>query len=378
MLDLVAGLRAELGTSVLFISHNLAVVRRMCDRVGVLCRPARGGGPGRRDLPRPTASLHGRAPPLPSAQRHRQAGTAARHHPWAPSRARRRALRLRLRRPLRACPCRLPGGGAAAASPSRGAREPVPLLGGGARPPAHRRSPASRRSDPAPTAGRRWSRSPLRPRPSTRTVTRSGARGRHARGRARRDPRAGRRVRKRQDDAGARPSRPHGSGRGNDSGARRRHSPAGLADRDTEDVQAIQIVFQNPDSALNRRFSARRILARALTKLLGLRGERRDARVRELAEAVPLRRATARRPSRAALRRPEAARRHRARVRRRSAGVVCDEPTSALDVSVQAAILNLLVDLQNQQGVSYLFISHDASASSATLPTGSPFSISAA
>ncbi len=135
--------------------------------------------------------------------------------------------------------------------------------------------------------------------------------------------------------------------------------PAALGDRAREEVRALQIVFQNPDSALNRRFSARRILARALTKLVGLRGEGRDERVRELARAVRFdERQLAARPTQLS-----GGLKQRVAIARAFAGdprvVVCDEPTSALDVSVQAAILNLLVDLQAEQGVSYLFISHD-------------------
>ena len=132
-----------------------------------------------------------------------------------------------------------------------------------------------------------------------------------------------------------------------------------LARREREEVRAVQIVFQNPDSALNRRFSARRILGRALTKLLGLRGEERDERVRELAQSVRFDgRLLGARPAQLS-----GGLKQRVAIARAFAGeprvVVCDEPTSALDVSVQAAILNLLVELQSEQGVSYLFISHD-------------------
>ena len=132
-----------------------------------------------------------------------------------------------------------------------------------------------------------------------------------------------------------------------------------LARRDREEVRAVQIVFQNPDSALNRRFSARRILGRALTKLRGLRGEQRDERVRELAQSVRFDgRLLGARPAQLS-----GGLKQRVAIARAFAGeprvVVCDEPTSALDVSVQAAILNLLVELQSEQGVSYLFISHD-------------------
>ncbi len=132
-----------------------------------------------------------------------------------------------------------------------------------------------------------------------------------------------------------------------------------LGGRTREQVRALQIVFQNPDSALNRRFSARRILARALLKLGGLRGGDRDERVRELAQSVRFdERLLASRPAQLS-----GGLKQRVAIARAFAGeprlVVCDEPTSALDVSVQAAILNLLVDLQGEQGVSYLFISHD-------------------
>jgi peptide/nickel transport system ATP-binding protein len=132
-----------------------------------------------------------------------------------------------------------------------------------------------------------------------------------------------------------------------------------LVHRDREQVRALQIVFQNPDSALNRRFSVRRIIGRALTKLAGLHGERREQRLRALAESVRFDTALlSARPVQLS-----GGQKQRVAIGRAFAGdprvVVCDEPTSALDVSVQAAILNLLADLQAQEGVTYLFISHD-------------------
>jgi peptide/nickel transport system ATP-binding protein len=118
-------------------------------------------------------------------------------------------------------------------------------------------------------------------------------------------------------------------------------------------------VFQNPDAALNRRFSVHRIIARAITKLIGLRGETREARIHALAESVRLQDSLlSARPSQLS-----GGLKQRVAIARAFAGdpriVLCDEPTSALDVSVQAAILNLLVELQTQKGVTYLFISHD-------------------
>jgi peptide/nickel transport system ATP-binding protein len=134
---------------------------------------------------------------------------------------------------------------------------------------------------------------------------------------------------------------------------------AELGGRDHEQVRAIQIVFQNPDAALNRRFSAHRTIARALTKLLGTTGQERETRLRDLAHSVRFDlRLLGARPAQLS-----GGLKQRVAIARAFAGeprvVVCDEPTSALDVSVQAAILNLLADLQREKGVTYLFISHD-------------------
>jgi peptide/nickel transport system ATP-binding protein len=132
-----------------------------------------------------------------------------------------------------------------------------------------------------------------------------------------------------------------------------------LGQRSKDEVRALQIVFQNPDSALNRRHSVRRILRRALKKLAGLGGDAAEQRMLDLMSSVRL----AERYVSAMPGQLSGGLKQRLAIARAFAGdpklVLCDEPTSALDVSVQAAILNLLVELQAQSRVSYLFISHD-------------------
>ncbi len=138
-----------------------------------------------------------------------------------------------------------------------------------------------------------------------------------------------------------------------------RTMPPTLGSRSADDVAALQIVFQNPDSALNRRHTVRRMLKRTLAKLAQVSGKAADKRSEELVESVRL-------PERALSSRPpglSGGQKQRVAIARAFAGeprlVVCDEPTSALDVSVQSAILNLLVDLQGSNRTSYVFISHD-------------------
>ena len=135
--------------------------------------------------------------------------------------------------------------------------------------------------------------------------------------------------------------------------------PTRYQKRSREELRALQIVFQNPDSALNRRHSVRRILLRSLKKLAGVSGHEADARIQDLTHRVRLtERTLTQKPAQLS-----GGLKQRVAIARAFAGdpklVVCDEPTSALDVSVQAAILNLLVELQTAQRVAYLFISHD-------------------
>jgi len=124
-------------------------------------------------------------------------------------------------------------------------------------------------------------------------------------------------------------------------------------------LRALQIVFQNPDSALNRRHTVRALISRPLSRLAGLSGSALRARLSELIASVRLEdRHLPLRPSQLS-----GGLKQRVAIARAFGAqpevVVCDEPTSALDVSVQAAILNLLADLQQKERATYLFISHD-------------------
>ena len=125
------------------------------------------------------------------------------------------------------------------------------------------------------------------------------------------------------------------------------------------ELKSLQIVFQNPDSALNPSHRVRRLVGRALARLGRVPKLQRPARLLELMRSMRL-------DDHYLNLRPRelsGGMKQRVAIARAFAGapriVICDEPTSALDVSVQAAILNLLVDLQMKHRVSYLFISHD-------------------
>jgi len=121
----------------------------------------------------------------------------------------------------------------------------------------------------------------------------------------------------------------------------------------------IQMIFQDPYGSLNPRLSVWSALDEVLAlRMHGDRAERRERAVR-LLERVGL-------PADALERYPHqfsGGQRQRIGIARALAGdpglIVADEPVSALDVSVQAAIVNLLMDIQREEGTAFLFIAHD-------------------
>ncbi len=136
----------------------------------------------------------------------------------------------------------------------------------------------------------------------------------------------------------------------------------GINDRDTGTIADIQMVFQNPFDTLNPSMTVGRQIIRALEVFgIGLSDADRKARMLELLDLVKLPRAFAERMPRQL----SGGQKQRVGIARAFAGgariVVADEPVSALDVSVQAAVTDLLMEIQRREKTTLLFISHDLS-----------------
>jgi len=130
--------------------------------------------------------------------------------------------------------------------------------------------------------------------------------------------------------------------------------------RSPDTIRDIQLIFQNPGRSLNPSFSVRQILDRPIKKMLKIKSKQeRQEIIVNLLKKVDLGKEYLSRPSTAL----SGGEKQRIAVARAFVSspklIVCDEPTSALDVSVQASVLNLLEELQEQSETSYMFISHD-------------------
>ncbi len=123
----------------------------------------------------------------------------------------------------------------------------------------------------------------------------------------------------------------------------------------------MQMVFQDPQASLNPRMTLAAIIGEPLDEHTGWNAEKKLARVYELMDQVGLNRAFAGRYPHEF----SGGQRQRIGIARALAlnpkFIVCDEPIAALDVSIQAQVVNLLEDLQERLGLTYLFISHDLS-----------------
>ncbi len=132
-----------------------------------------------------------------------------------------------------------------------------------------------------------------------------------------------------------------------------------LKDRDRDQLRRIQMIYQSADTALNPRQTVRDIIGRPLEFYLGLKGSDNDKRVVKLLESIELDESFIDRyPSEMS-----GGQKQRISIARALAAepdvIICDEVTSALDQIVQEGILQLLMKLQRDTNVTYLFITHD-------------------
>ncbi len=130
--------------------------------------------------------------------------------------------------------------------------------------------------------------------------------------------------------------------------------------RSREQLRQIQMIYQSPDTALNPKHSVRDIIGRPLGFYLGLGRRAREERIRELLSLIELE------PDQYIDRYPtelSGGQKQRICIARALAAepsvIICDEVTSALDQLVGEGILRLLIRLQKEFGVSYIFITHD-------------------
>ncbi len=135
-------------------------------------------------------------------------------------------------------------------------------------------------------------------------------------------------------------------------------SPA-LKGRSREERRRIQLIYQMADTAMNPRHTVAEIIGRPLTFYFGLRGAKKRARVTELLNQIEMGEGFADRyPAELS-----GGQKQRVAIARALAAepdlILCDEPTSALDPLVADGILQLLLRLQRETQVSYLFITHD-------------------
>jgi ABC-type oligopeptide transport system ATPase subunit len=146
------------------------------------------------------------------------------------------------------------------------------------------------------------------------------------------------------------------------------HGPDGVVDLATLDWKRmrpyrahLQMIFQDPYSSLNPRMTVGRLIEEPLKIHLRLSRAERCERVEWLLDKVKLSPAHARRYPHEF----SGGQRQRIGIARALATspriIVADEPVSALDVSIQAEVINLMQDLQDELGLSYVFISHDLS-----------------